>query len=72
MATLKLDHSLINANPGLLQKIQDYFDSMFVFDEQDEYNEYQVEKREKIGDMEIVLDFQVNDSGTFVSGHHPV
>lgn len=71
MATLQLHHSLINANPGLLDKIKAYFDSMFIFDEQDDYTIYQVEKHEQIGDIQIVLDFQVCYSEVVISGHHP-
>lgn len=71
MATLKIYHSLIKANPGLLEKLRAYFDSMFIFDEQDEYTIYQVEKQEKLGNIQIVLDFETNDSGTVVSGHRP-
>lgn len=69
MATLKLYHSILKANPGLLEKIQAYFQSMFVWDEQNEFTIYQVEKHEKIGDIQIVLKFEITDSGACVSGH---
>jgi hypothetical protein len=71
MATLQLYHKITNANPGLLAKIEAYFGSMFVFDEQEDFTVYQVEMPEKIGNIQIVLDFTITDSGVVVSGHRP-
>lgn len=71
MATVKILHTLVKANPGLLSKIRAYFETMFIFDEQDEYTIYQVEKPDKIGNIEIILEFAIVENQIVVSGFRP-
>lgn len=72
MATLKIYHCLLELSPNILNVIKDYFESMYICDEQKEFTVYQVELPEKIGDFEIVLEIQSVLGGDVVLGYRKV